>query len=74
MVLQGEENMISFLFLAHPLKICLFNNVHSILEVHAQKFSQQDATEKNLSKPQWHNAKIYSVRALSYGAGDISQY
>lgn len=43
------------------------------MEIHVQKFSQRDVTKKNLSKPQQHdNAKIYSVRALSFGVEDIS--
>ena len=67
MVFQGEKNM-SFLFLAHSLKICLFNNVNTILDEHAQKFSQQDVTEESLSKSQCHDyAMIYSVGAIERG-------
>lgn len=51
----------------------MFNNAHTILEIHVQKFSQRNVTKKSLSKSQRHdNAKIDSVRALSFGVEDIS--
>lgn len=60
-----------FYFSHHPIKIsvCLITCI-LYWRYMLKSFSQQDVTEKILSKPQWHdNAKIYSARALCYAGG-----